>query len=59
MFDLNCVFEMFQRVLRTVLQNCNGIENLLDIIVYRKNKEVRNSHLMNVYNTLRGNDNFE
>ena len=56
MFDVNCTFKMFQRVLRTVLQTCNGVENLLDIIVYRKNKEVRDSHLMNVCNTLREND---
>ena len=53
MFGLNCALKIFQRVLRTVLQNYSGAENFLDdIIVYRNNKVEHDFHLMKVCNNV-------
>lgn len=55
MFGLNCAPEMFQRILRSILQNCEGVENFLDdIIVFGKTKEEHDRRLRKVRDTLEG-----
>lgn len=53
MFGLSCAPEMFQRILRTILQDCEGAENFLDdIIIHGKTREQHDDRLSKVCKTL-------
>ena len=46
MFGISCAPEMYQRVLSTILQDCQGVENFMDdIVVHGESEKVHNERL--------------
>ena len=53
MFGVSCAYEMYQKVLRQVLQECDGVRNFLDdVIVHAATEEEHDKRFENVYRVL-------
>lgn len=53
MFRINCVPEMFQRIMRSILTDCEGVVNFIDdIIVCGKTREEHDERLKRTLETL-------
>ena len=52
MFCVRCAYEMYQKVLRQVLQECDGVHNFLDVIVHAATEEEHDKRFENVYRVL-------
>ena len=54
MFDIRCALEMYQKVIRQVLQDCEGAHSILDdVIVHATTEEERDHRFENVVRVLR------
>ena len=52
MFGVSCAYEMYQKVLRQVLQEFDGVHNFLDVIVHAATEEEHDKRFENVYRVL-------